>query len=914
MAELRAMIGPPARHPLRVLSGHFRAVNAVGFAGGGKQVLTGGEDGTLRLWDAQTGNQLASFRGHSGPLVDLAVCPDGVRAITTSRDNTVALWDLTRRRMLAQWRSPTTTGALGVSPDGARFAVVMAPTVWVSEVETGRPLRPLNSFAAEVGFLSATKPGDRIVTSFLVTLGPGRTEQLSQHWDFETARVTTRRDFFHSKDVASAGPWQAAAAGDTVRVSETWLDREHLLWGHTGFVEALGVSGDGRTLITGSMDKTARVWDLPRGRLLRVLAGHTEPVWSVALSEDGRRGLTGSLDGTARFWDVSAGKVLRVRSREVGVTAVALNEAGSRALVGSFDGAVDYWNLSTGRIEHQLRGHTATVTGCAFAYGGRVALTGSGDGTTRAWDLTTGTELCSIVTFTDTTWAVVAPDGRFDCSNLEDVQGLHWIVPDDPLTPLSVDVFMRQYYEPRLLSRLLAGERLPPIPSIASLNRVQPEVVITGVEREGNGDTAAVTVRVSSYSRAYGGRTYVSGAQDLRLFRDGQLVARDPGVLVAAGESGERVIRFPGIRLPRAAGRKEVQFSAYCFNVDLVKSLTGRHAFALPADLAPSRGRAYLIALGANDYGDDRWNLRYAAADAQGMLHALAVRLRASGRYEAVVEVPLVSAGDRLDATKANLRVALTRLGGGTVAPADAARYPGGAAALAALHAARPEDAVVISVSSHGYSASPHQPGGAGVFYLFPTGIGPFPPAGVTDALLRQAISSDELSEWLRPVDAGEIAMVIDACHSAASVEGEGFKPGPMGSRGLGQLAYDKGMRILAASQARDVALEVDRLGHGLLTYALLRDGLDGAGADWQPRDGRIVLDEWLGYGVTRVPRLWELIRTGQAIQTKGPGGMKAAALAGTAGSLRHPKVGYQQPALFDFRRRPSEVSLGAAP
>ena len=53
--------------------------------------------------------------------------------------------------------------------------------------------------------------------------------------------------------------------------------------------------------------------------------------------------------------------------------------------------------------------------------------------------------------------------------------------------------------------------------------------------------------------------------------------------------------------------------------------------------------------------------------------------------------------------------------------------------------------------------------------------------------------------------------MIVDACHSAASVDEAGFKPGPMGSRGLGQLAYDKGMRILAASQADDVALESGR-------------------------------------------------------------------------------------------------------
>jgi hypothetical protein len=74
-------------------------------------------------------------------------------------------------------------------------------------------------------------------------------------------------------------------------------------------------------------------------------------------------------------------------------------------------------------------------------------------------------------------------------------------------------------------------------------------------------------------------------------------------------------------------------------------------------------------------------------------------------------------------------------------------------------------------------------------------------------------ISSDDLSRWLRDVDAGELDMIIDSCFSASAAETPTFKPGPMGSRGLGQLSYDKGMRILAATQANDVALESSKLG-----------------------------------------------------------------------------------------------------
>jgi hypothetical protein len=117
-----------------------------------------------------------------------------------------------------------------------------------------------------------------------------------------------------------------------------------------------------------------------------------------------------------------------------------------------------------------------------------------------------------------------------------------------------------------------------------------------------------------------------------------------------------------------------------------------------------------------------------------------------------------------------------------------------------------------------------------------------------------------------------------------------------MGSRGLGQLAYDKGMRVLAASQAEDVALESDLIRQGLLTYALVRDGLEARQADRRPSDGIITLSEWLEYGVDHVPALYREVQEGE-IQTFGLAGRSIE----IGGSRQDPD--FQQPSLFDFRR-----------
>ena len=107
----------------------------------------------------------------------------------------------------------------------------------------------------------------------------------------------------------------------------------------------------------------------------------------------------------------------------------------------------------------------------------------------------------------------------------------------------------------------------------------------------------------------------------------------------------------------------------------------------------------------------------------------------------------------------------------------------------------------------------------------------------------------------MQDITAAEMIMVIDACHSSAAVQGDGFNPGPMGSRGLGQLAYDKDMKILSATQANNVALELNSLEQGLLSYALLEDGIIKSLAD-ADKNKQMLSTEWLSFAERRIPEL----------------------------------------------------------
>jgi WD40 repeat protein len=171
-----------------------------------------------------------------------------------------------------------------------------------------------------------------------------------------------------------------------------------VLSGHTGPVNAVAVSGDGRWLVTGSWDKTARLWDLAAKepeKTARVLSGHTDWVRAVAVSGDGRWLVTGSRDNTARLWDLTAKepeKTARVLSGHEGiVSAVAVSGDGRWLVTGSYDNTARLWDLTAKEPEKTARvlsGHDGPVSAVAVSGDGRWLVTGSDDHTARLWDLT----------------------------------------------------------------------------------------------------------------------------------------------------------------------------------------------------------------------------------------------------------------------------------------------------------------------------------------------------------------------------------------------------------------------------------------------------------------------------------------------------------------------------------------------
>jgi WD40 repeat protein len=174
------------------------------------------------------------------------------------------------------------------------------------------------------------------------------------------------------------------------------------LAGHILGVRTVAISADDQRIVTGSVDKTAKVWDAATGQTLFTLQGHPHSLLAVAISADNMRITTCSEDGMVQVWSADTGTLLHTLQGycdEVG--AVALSSDGKRMAAVRKDShggapAADVWDIDTGQLCLRLTGHSRDVSAVAISSDNQRIVTGSSDRTAKVWDAATGQELLTL--------------------------------------------------------------------------------------------------------------------------------------------------------------------------------------------------------------------------------------------------------------------------------------------------------------------------------------------------------------------------------------------------------------------------------------------------------------------------------------------------------------------------------------
>ncbi|MEC4804218.1 MAG: WD40 repeat domain-containing serine/threonine-protein kinase [Jaaginema sp. PMC 1079.18] len=297
--EIGTLVQPP--------TGAVPGVNAVAYSPDGRILASGGSDGAIALWDAQTGELLRSFKAHSQGINTIAFRPDGRQLATGSGDHTVKLWSL---------------------PDGELQHTLTQHTGWVFTVAYS----PDNQTLASGG-------GDRAIVLWDTQSGQQR-GILTGHSDWVLA-------------LAYSPDGQTLASGGSDRNIILWQPHQSnpqkttINTGDNG-VFAVAIAPDNRTLASASGDGTIQLWNLTQGTLQSSLVGHRDWVRSLVFSPDGRLLASGggNQDNSIRLWQIANNRrLLTLEGHTDQIRSLTFHPEGQTLASGSSDNTIKLWRI-----------------------------------------------------------------------------------------------------------------------------------------------------------------------------------------------------------------------------------------------------------------------------------------------------------------------------------------------------------------------------------------------------------------------------------------------------------------------------------------------------------------------------------------------------------------------------------------
>jgi WD40 repeat protein/DNA/RNA endonuclease G (NUC1) len=822
------------------------SIRSVCFTPDGKYLVTGSNDGAVRLWDVESHTQTTPFRSfeHPGGVNAVGVSPDGRFLATAGNDKSVRWWDLMDDKKvplaIIQEAHFAPLTAVCISPDGKYFATCSEDTflkLW--DTTTKKEIRTFTGASFAVNAVAMRN--DRKY------LAVGHTYNLIKIWDLAagklsntltSSKVTDENGIYlaitslhFSRDNQSLV--SASADGTAKRWDIANKEPIQTFKGHTNSLFAASISDDNQLIATVGDVPTVRLWntvnetwedvfgqyhntwmkavdinleknylaaacdygerDYPIRVIVKdlntkedhLLEEHTDKVTSLRISKDGKHLVTGSyLDRTARIWDMENLKAsIQVLDHPEYVNSVDISADGAYIVTGSDDGCARLWDRTTGKHLGIFRGHTGCVW-VSITEDAKYVISGSRDSATNIWDVQTGEKVVTLVAVGAEDWVVLHPSGLFDASPGA-MQKMHYVVG---LEVIELDQLKNRYWQPGLLTTLMGFDNSA-LKEVVSSDELPlfPKVLSLQVRDD------KLEVMLEPRNGGIGKAKFFMNNKELSLFKD----------------DGSRISDANPERKP-------------AFSVDLQQF---KNFF--------ENGRN---TLGIQTWNEDNWLPsqlhiiefeHHSGESTEASLHAIFVGTSKYRNGSLSLTFPDQDAAyfnDALNVVGELLFPARTNLHLLTTEKPQSASFSSKENIKKAFEEvsrkARPQDVVVIYFTGHGAN---YDDGKKPQYYYLTHEL---VSGDLSDPAVRQkaTVSSEELTDWINNIPARKQALIFDTCYSGKIVDSLNSKSAidQTRERAMERMKDRTGTYVLTGSAGDKVSYEASNYGQGLLTYTLL--------------------------------------------------------------------------------------------
>jgi eukaryotic-like serine/threonine-protein kinase len=371
--------------------GHIGTVNSIAFTGDGKTLMSAGQDRTVRVWDAVTGQQKICL-AHPGPVYGVAPSPDG-KMLAAMTSDAIRVWEVSPMEEQTVLRHTGDVASVAFSPDGKSLVSLGSSLRKSWDTASGQEISTLPAANNWRTCLAFSPDGKMLVTSGLPYGG------------IELWNAMGKREAVLQGPTADVSDLAMALDGNTLAcISQdgsiivwdlgTHQPRQKIQMG--GSLSAVAFSPDGKTLAVGAQFGIVKLLDADTGKertILQIFELAATYTRSVIFSPNGKLLATCDDQGLVRLWDIATGRLhASLRGHTDVVWSLDFSPDGKTLASASEDRTVRLWDVATGQERITLKGHQGGITSVVFAPDGKTLATGSHDGTVRLWRAATGAD------------------------------------------------------------------------------------------------------------------------------------------------------------------------------------------------------------------------------------------------------------------------------------------------------------------------------------------------------------------------------------------------------------------------------------------------------------------------------------------------------------------------------------------